>query len=324
MTFSTHHLEFAVTAVTRFALEERPGSALRGALVGSLWDRFCANKAAPACAPCPLVRACPVAALVAPLREDGATGGEQRPRPYVIQPPQGLRYVAPGESFTFRLALFGAVAPLFPYVVMAAQGLERAGLGRPLAANEGRRGRPRLTGISAIHPLSGARQPLYTPGVPHVQTPGLPVTASAVAAHADSLPTDRLTLTFLTPLRLIDRGKLVHSFAPRPFVQRLLERLDQLRAAYGEPGTASDSRPLLPLADQVRVLDDRTRWVDVAGYSARQGRRLPLGGLTGQVTIAGTIGPLREALVWGSLIHVGKNAVKGDGWYQVGPARYTS
>jgi hypothetical protein len=35
------------------------------------------------------------------------------------------------------------------------------------------------------------------------------------------------------------------------------------------------------------------------------------------VTVEGSLGALREALVWGSLIHVGKNAVKGDGWYRV-------
>ena len=46
-------------------------------------------------------------------------------------------------------------------------------------------------------------------------------------------------------------------------------------------------------------------------------QRTPIGGLVGQVTLAGDLAPLRELLVWGSLIHVGKNAVKGDGWYMI-------
>ena len=53
-------------------------------------------------------------------------------------------------------------------------------------------------------------------------------------------------------------------------------------------------------------------------YSSRSRQRTPIGGLVGQVTLAGDLAPLRELLVWGSLIHVGKNAVKGDGWYRIG------
>ena len=64
----------------------------------------------------------------------------------------------------------------------------------------------------------------------------------------------------------------------------------------------------------------RPRWVDVVSYSSRTRTRTPIGGLVGQVTLVGDLAPLRELLVWGSLIHVGKNAVKGDGWYTIGAA----
>lgn len=317
MTLTTHHLEFTATAVTDLELDGQAGSAIRGALVGALWERFCTNKAAPACAACPLVRVCPVAALVAPLRDEGVTGGEQRPRPYVIQPPPGPRRYAPGDPLAFRLALFGQAAHLFPYVVMAAQGLEQGGLGRPLRANGGRRGALRLAEIAAVNPLTGDRQPLYARDQPQVQTPGLPVAAAEVAAYAAALPADRLTLTLHTPLRLIDGGRLVHTFAVRPFVQRLHERLDQLALAYGDAPPPAARHDLLALADEVAIVADDTRWIDIASYSSRQGRRLPIGGLVGAVRLAGPLGPLRESLVWGSLVHVGKNAVKGDGWYRV-------
>jgi hypothetical protein len=39
--------------------------------------------------------------------------------------------------------------------------------------------------------------------------------------------------------------------------------------------------------------------------------------MVGEAVFTGNLGPLREILVWGSLVHVGKNAVKGDGWYVV-------
>jgi hypothetical protein len=120
------HLLLTRTVATPVELDDNAGAAMRGANVNALLNRFCANKAAPTCADCPLLTVCPVAALVAPMRDAGETGGEQRPRPYVTRPPQPRRY-APGETLTFGLGLFGHAADLFPYLVMAAQGTKFRG-----------------------------------------------------------------------------------------------------------------------------------------------------------------------------------------------------
>ena len=316
MTLTTHHLVLTAVAVTPLALDEHGGSAIRGAIANALWGRFCANQAAPTCAACPLVAACPVAALVAPMREDGQPGSDQRPRPYVVEPPLGgARTYAPGEHLTFGLGVFGSAATLFPYLVMAARELERDGLGRKLPDLGWRRGQIRLAAIDAVHPLSGARQRLYADGTPQVHAPALPVTTAAVAAHAAGLPTDRLTFHFHTPLRIIEQDRLLQRFALRPLLQRLLRRLDELARAYGDGPLRLDFGRLLAIAEEVRVTDDQTRWVDVTSVSARHRRRTPIGGLVGQATVVGDLAPLRELLVWGQLVHVGRNAVKGSGWY---------
>lgn len=319
MPLTTHHLEFSARAVTPVELDAQAGAQVRGALVEALWKRFCVNQAAPTCAGCPLLNVCPVAALVAPMREAGETGGDQRPRPYVIQPPAAPQRYAPDATLRFGLALFGPAAALFPYVVMAAQQIEQHGMGRRLPENSGRRGILRLQTICAVNPLNDQRQLLYHADQPHVHAPGLPVHAEAVQTAAAALPVDRLTLHLHTPLRLIQHGQLVHRFALRPFIQRLKERLDQLVLAYGA-GPPLPRLDLDRLCAAVTVADDATRWVDVVNYSHRQRRSLPLGGLVGSVALAGDLAPLRELLVWGSLIHVGKNAVKGDGWYSVNAA----
>lgn len=318
MTLTTHHLAFTATALTPVALGEQSGSAVRGAVAGALWQRFCTNQAAPTCADCPLINICPVAALLAPLRDDEQQGGDQRPRPYVTRPPRdGARTYQPNERLQFGLALFGSAAALYPYVVMAAHELERGGLGVRLPQLGGRRGTLRLAEIAAVDPLTGERQPLYSAGNGQVKQPGLPIDAAAVRAHAATLPTDQLTLHFHTPLRLIDQEHLVKRIALRPLIQRLMRRLDDLSIAYGAGPLGLDFRALLDVATGVQVVADRTRWVDVVSVSHRQGRRTPIGGLVGSATFRGDIGPLRELLVWGSLVHVGKNCVKGDGWYDI-------
>lgn len=314
MSLTTHHLEFTARAVTPLALDGQTGTAIRGALVGALWGQFCTNKAAPTCAGCSLVSVCPVAALVAPMREDASQGGDQRPRPYVVQPPIGAERYAAGETFSFGLTLIGSAVPLFPYLVMAAQGIEASGLGRRLAENDGRRGALRLARITARNPLTGERQVLYERDRPQVQAPGLPVTAADIAAYAAALPAHRLTLRFLTPLRLIDNGRLVQRFDPRAFTMRLTRRLNDLIAAYGD-GPLIDHVPLIELSRRVQVVADQTRWVDIVSFSSRTRQRTPIGGLVGSVTLAGDLVNLRALFVWGSLVHVGRNAVKGDGWY---------
>jgi len=318
MNLITHHLVFTATATTPVALSEQSGSAVRGAIAGALWERFCVNKAAPSCADCPLLTICPVGALLAPMRDDEQKGSDQRPRPYITRPPRdGSRTYAPGETLEFGIALFGSAAAFYPYVVMAAHELERGGLGMRLPDLGGRRGSLRLSAISAVNPLTGARQLLYSADSGVIREPALPVGPAEVREYAATLAADRLTLRFETPLRLIEQDRLVKRIALRPLIQRLMRRLDDLCIAYGDGPLNLDFRALLAIAEEAQVVDDRTRWVDVVSVSHRHGRRTPIGGLIGSATFAGDLGPLRELLIWGSLVHVGRNCVKGDGWYRI-------
>jgi len=236
----------------------------------------------------------------------------------VLRPPRdGAHTYAPGESLRFGLALFGAAAALYPFVVMAASELERGGLGMRLPQLGGRRGTLRLSAIDAVSPLTGARQSLYSSADGQVQQPAMPLDAASVRAHAATLSADRVTLRLHTPMRLIEQDRLLKRIALRPLIQRLMRRLDDLSLAYGDGPLGLDFRALLDHAETVRVAEDRTRWVDVVSMSSRQQRRTPIGGLIGEASFVGDLAPLHELIVWGSLVHVGKNAVKGDGWYSI-------
>ncbi len=320
MNLTVHHLLFTAAAATPVFLSAQSGPAVRGAITNALWDRFCANKTAQTCVGCPLYQHCPVAALVASMRSEDEKGSDQRPRPYIVRPPldSGRRY-QPGESIRFGLALFGHAEVFFPFIVMAARELERDGIGVKLAELGHRRGKITLQAIEAYNPLTGERQPLYPLPGGNVNFPSLPIDAATVRSCAEQLPADQLTLIFHTPIRLIDQDRLVKQIALRPLVQRLMRRLDDLCRAYGSGALDIDFRGLLAIAEQARVIDDRTRWIDVVSVSTRQQRRTHVGGLIGSATFVGPLAPLRELIIWGSLIHVGRNAVKGDGWYTIAP-----
>ena len=74
---------------------------------------------------------------------------------------------------------------------------------------------------------------------------------------------------------------------------------------------------LIKLAKDITCKKDETVWKDVQSYSHRQRRLTPVSGITGCITFSGNLEPFRELLTWGELIHVGKSAVKGNGWYKI-------
>jgi CRISPR-associated endoribonuclease Cas6 len=94
---------------------------------------------------------------------------------------------------------------------------------------------------------------------------------------------------------------------------RLLDRLDALGARYGGGPTAAGVAALLAHAATVRVVESRLTWRELFRASGRHRALLPMGGLVGDVVLEGDLTPLLPWLVWGSLVHVGKDAAMGNG-----------
>jgi len=319
-TLVTHHFLFKARVNRPLELDEHSGSSLRGNFFEAVWNRFCTNKAAPSCAACPLHTMCPVSALVAPLREEN-TRGRDIPRPYVILPPlEGEHRFAPGESLTFGLTLFGTIIELFPYLLLVTNSLEAAGLGRRLPENQGQRGTFKIQQIEAYNPISGTREILSAAGKLRIDAPTLSVTSEDVKQRAAELSPTQITIHFLTPTRLQHEERLVRRAAFQPLMARLLERLALLEQEYGqgnEPSPSEQWKELKQLAEQVVCSEDHTRWEEVESYSQRSRYMTQIGGICGRATFTGDLTPFLEVLVWGELIHIGKNAVKGSGWYKI-------
>lgn len=315
----THHFLFTTEVITPLELDQHSGASLRGSLFDAVWRRFCNNKSAPTCADCPLHSMCPVSALVAPLREESERGRDI-PRPYVILPPLEARFHEPGEQLIFGITLFGNIVQFFPYIIMATKTLEANGLGRRLNENQGQRGRFKIKQIKSYNPVSAERKVVYQTGKPLVEVPTLSVTSMDISKRAVALSAERITIHFLTPTRILFKEKLVHHAAFLPFFLRLIERLRVLEQTYGiEEGQSSVSEweELVQLANDIECIDDNTQWEDLKSYSNRLKRTTPIGGIQGKATFKGNLAPFRELLCWGELIHVGKNTVKGNGWYRM-------
>jgi hypothetical protein len=153
------------------------------------------------------------------------------------------------------------------------------------------------------------------------------VTSDDVAKRAEELPTDRITLDFLSPTRLVHDGHLMARPNFSTLVMRLAQRLEEIQQEYAPvTGTEEGSETIggrdwyLMLKEKaalVQLESDETHWADIQSYSARKKRSTPIGGFVGRADFVGDVSALRELLTWGELLHVGKNAVKGGGTFRI-------
>jgi hypothetical protein len=240
-------------------------------------------------------------------------------RAYSLAPPQPAIDVAqPGQPFSFALTLFGDGFHFLPYFVLAVAEVGRVGLGPG-------RGTFGLEAIWAVDPLAGQAEQVLAPGDSLVHVPRVAVRWSGVqevAERALSPLAGRadLQLAFLTPTRLTEAERLVRTADFAVFCQRLLLRIDQLRRQFaGEPRRpAADVARLHRLAEQARLVDMQTAWVDLKSYSGRTQTTSPMGGFVGwAVYRSADWAALLPWLILGQATQVGKLTVKGNGVYEL-------
>ncbi|MGH2523405.1 MAG: CRISPR system precrRNA processing endoribonuclease RAMP protein Cas6, partial [Anaerolineales bacterium] len=302
------HLRFTLEALTPIRLDGwRAGSNLRGALGNVMRRAYCAGDFRdPA-----HTAACPVCWLLAANEHPG----EER-RGYALVPPLNPPDVyRPGERFPFGLTLFGSALRSLPYFVLAVPEMGRVGVGAG-------RGQFALRQVWAADPLRGEFQCVLAEGDSLVHAPALMITHDDVLALTPPLERSRLQVNFLTPMRLVEDERLLKIPDFGVFFARLLKRLDELEAqfALGEGRPLDDVFALQALADRVRLMEADTRWVEVWSGSARTGQKTPLSGFVGAATYSAppeVWQALLPWLAWGQGTQVGKDVVKGNGWYEL-------
>jgi hypothetical protein len=317
--FTVHHLRFTVEVEKTIVLGAFKGSALRGAWQGHLRTLYCAQVENAD----PLHQAmCPVCFLLS--RETGS--GDDR-RPYSFEPPLTPQTTfEPGERFSFGISLFGQAVQHLCYILLSVGQMGQSqGLGRRI--HNGRRGTFHLLRIEETNSFGGQRRVLLEKGdAAALQTPAMPVTAGQVAAESERLAArlrangSLLTIHFLTPTRIIQDKRLVHQPRFSPLFARLVDRVAALRCQFadGRLPPREEKHALLSLSDGVALVTDETRWWDVQGRSGRLRRSQPLGGYVGRAVYrCDDWEPLLPWLLWGQSTHVGKNAAKGTGWYEI-------
>jgi len=311
---SVYHIIFTAEAQTPLHLGAQAGAQLRGTLWKGLQEVACTD---PSQATLPRhARHCPACYLMA--LEQGSARGKNPPRPFTIRPPLAVRAEEDrqyklGERFQIGMVLVGDALALFPYLVHGLREAGRRGVGYG-------RGLFSLEDICSEDPLKNERRSLLHQG--QVSMPTLAVDNSLIRAHTEALPDDFVQLRFLTPTQIMHKGTLLQYPEFAPIIARILERVQALVLHYTVDATSqrqwqSLHEVLMKSAERVRCVQDNTRWVEVRSGSRRNNYVHDISGFVGEVRYEGDLRPFLPWLLWGQSLHVGKNAVKGNGWYEL-------
>lgn len=306
------------------------GSTLRGGF-GRVFRSITCSMRQKECRGCLLNGSCPYAYIFETAPPSGAEAlrnYESVPRPFVLEPPlEEKTLYRPGETLTFRLVLIGKAVDYLPYFIVVFRELGEVGIGK------GRK-KYRLKEIVAVDPLNDRRAPIYReqemmvrnldlslrgrdiPGLleHYGQGAGLPAAYSRLDLQSPNhtFP-PRLTIDFLTMTRIKYEEAYTDKIEFHILIRSLLRRLSSLAYFHHGEELKLDFTGLIARAAQVKLVEDRTRWVDWERFSSRQDSKVNMGGVVGRAVYEGELMEFIPLLRLGELVHVGKGAVFGMG-----------
>ena len=291
------------------------GNVIRGGF-GSAFRRIVCHASCREPESCELRNVCPYTAVFQPfVPEDSEKISRNRdiPRPFVIKPPLETKETyLPGERLSFDMVLVGKIKDYLPYFIVTFKELSQAGLGRDRAPVE-------LVGVDYVG-RGGTPASVYTKDDNLVRPPAEAMSWTDLCPNGsnnDAAKIRQITLRFLTPTLLRADGIVSRRPSFGPLAKRLRDRINALSYFYCGAGLDIDFKAFGDVAGKIKTVSDSTGWVESSRYSRRREVTHDLSGFIGEVTFDGDLEMFLPYLKLGEYLHVGKNAVFGNGWYEI-------
>lgn len=316
--FSLQHFRFHLEPKGTLQMPAyNKGNVIRGGF-GSTFRRIVCHGNCRDPETCDLRFVCPYTAVFNPFVPEGSekiSKNRDIPRPFVIKPPlEATETYLPGERLTFDLVVVGKAKDYLPYFIVTFKELSHFGVGRARTPCE-------LVSVEAVSPEREITQ-VYSLDDNMVRPPSRDIRWADLLAYASADRNGagrigRVKLRFLTPTTLKVDGCLVQKPGFSHIIKRLRDRINGLSYFYCGQGLEIDFKAFGAEAEMVKTVQDSTWWVDSSRYSRRRDVAHDLSGFVGEVTFEGEMEPFLPYLRLGEYLHVGKNAVFGNGWFQI-------
>lgn len=302
---------FTIEAEDTLSLPYYKGSTFRGGFGNAFRRGVCALKKRE-CKDCMLASRCIYAYIFETSPNEEAeimnmNRYEKIPHPFIIEPPEETHQTyKPGDRLSFNLILIGRAIDYLPYFIFTFEELGRIGIGRG-------RGRYRLTKVE-----TDKKAHVYSSDDKTIRS--TPPEELIIKGDSNG-PIPTITLRFLTPARLSYQRRLVTALEFHILIRNLLRRLNLLHYFHCERSIPTwDHKELIKEAEKISTEASSLRWWDWQRYSSRQDTKMKMGGIIGEITYKGDIGPYIPFLQAGEIIHVGKGTSFGLGRYEISSA----
>ena len=231
------------------------------------------------------------------------------PHPFILLPPlSSQRHYNSGETICFNLTLIGRGIDYIPHFIFTfARFSEYRGLGK-------HRGKCTLTSVQ-WKSSEGEWVAIYRDTDQRLRDCYRPESISA--PDSAILAKNQLTLSFLTPTRLVYAGSLVADLQFHTLCRTLLRRLSNLMYFHCGAELDVDFKGLIQNSTEVIAVSNKQQWYDWKRFSSRQQRHIQQGGLVGEITYQGNFHPFLSLLQLGQITHVGKSTVLGMGKFLI-------
>lgn len=311
MKLSYQKFLFTIEAREQLVLPYYKGSTFRGAF-GSAFRRVVCALRRQDCTSCMLRTSC-IYAYVFETSPDNTTtimgmhSYTSIPHPFVIEPPlESDRVYTSGDKILFGLLLIGKAVDYLPYFIFTFEEMGKIGIGKS-------RGKYNLVSVKTEHDM-----PVYacTDRTIHAISPAtIDVPEDFVFSDNDH---ESLTITFITPTRISFGRHLTASPDFHVLIRSLLRRITLITYFHMNKQAMSwDHKRIIAASESINIQHNHTRWWDWERYSTRQGERMKMGGIIGNVTYHGDITPFLPVLKAGEVFHIGKGTSFGLGKYSV-------
>lgn len=138
--------------------------------------------------------------------------------------------------------------------------------------------------------------------------PALPLLSGLEPASAGPLSTGIVSISLITPLKLVHEGRLLKGFTFSHFARSLMRRVSSLSYHYEGAEPSLDYRWLSRCSESIVTLESDCRFASWSGRPA---------GIVGTARFHGDLEPFHLLLQLGRATHVGKGASFGYGAYRV-------
>lgn len=236
--------------------------------------------------------------------------------PFIIEPPHGQKGVYEGgDALELNLTLIGKAIDYLPYCVFAFERLGIMGIGRERVQY----------GIENVVAADNQVETVIFSGrEKRFLSKGSALSFNDIMNGRGEdrqrwQRTGSLEVQYITPARFEHDGVLVaEGLEFHILLRSILRRLSTLIYFHcGKLALPIDYKQLIEDARGITIGNGNLAWEDHERYSARKGKRMKLGGLTGSIWYQGNLEPFVPFLLLAEYIHVGKSVSFGFGQVRI-------